>query len=304
MITFQHAPSLLTLEEGKITQKIYFTLVSNEERQLEDFISISHALTTFLCLAVNKPVSLDYMGATSTNTPSNIGEGETTILHVRIYYRSLPYSKDEPKIELHDMLFGYGQISHKIERIINNWIDAYDQIGPALNLYFSTKTGAQKYLDGKFLALAQGLETYHRRTSDEKLMTDATFEELVHYIMKGCPEEHRTWLEGRLKYGNEIPLGRRIKSIFEPLKDVIGTSQQRGKLIVNIVDTRNYLTHYDESSRTKAASGKDLLVLCLKMEVIFQLTLLRVLGFTREEIKLILEKSYWLKRNLSGMLPS
>ena len=68
------------------------------------------------------------------------------------------------------MLFNFGAIKTNAQEVFNNWLNSYEYLSPALSLYFSTKAGAQKYLDGKFLALAQGLETHHRRTSSETLM--------------------------------------------------------------------------------------------------------------------------------------
>ena len=196
------------------------------------------------------------------------------------------------------MLFRFGQIQDDAERIVNNWFDAYDQIDPALNLYFSTKTGAHKYLDGKFLALAQGLETYHRRTSNIKLMDEDAFEKLTSALIESCPEDNREWLSGRLLHGNEVSLSRRLKSIIEPFKELLGTSKERNKLIRAIVDTRNYLTHYDQSLETVAVKGKELWMLCLKMEAIFQLHLLQILGFTQSEVKSVFENSHELQQKL------
>jgi ApeA N-terminal domain 1 len=198
--------------EPKIAQKIYFKLVSVEERELKDFISIAHKITNFLCFAIEKIVSLEHVTATSDDIRENDGE----LSSIKIYYPSCSYSKDEPEIYQHHMLFRYEQIQNDAERIINNWIDAYDEIAPALNLYFATKTGGQKYLEGKFLALAQGLETYHRRTSDDKLMDEVEFKGFVENIVHQCPEEYKDLLAGKLKYGNEISLAKRIKSIIEP----------------------------------------------------------------------------------------
>ncbi len=167
-----------------------------------------------------------------------------------------------------------------------------------MNLYFSTKIGAQKYLDGKFLALAQGLETYHRKTSTEKLMDEQEFKELVEEIISKCPEENKQWLEGRLKHGNEINLRKRIKSIIEPFKDFVGTRDERSKIVSKIVDTRNYLTHYDQSLKSIAANNEELLSLCYKMEAFFQLHFLQELGFTSDEIKSILERYPKLQQKL------
>jgi ApeA N-terminal domain 1 len=287
--------STTNMTKAEIAQKTYFKLVSAEERELNDFIAIAHKITTLLCFAIDETVCLDHVTATS----NKIRENMTEPVPIRIYYQSQPYSKDKPKIEWDRMLFRYGLIQNDAERIINNWIDAYDEIAPALNLYFSTKTRAQKYLDGKFLALAQGLETYHRRKSNEKLMDEVIFKELVENLVLKCPEEHKEWLKGRLMYGNEINLGKRIKSIIKPFNSVIGTRREREKIIRKIVDTRNYLTHYDESLEAKAASGQDLLSLCFKMEAFFQLHFLQLLGFTQKEIKLLLSDCYQLKHKLN-----
>ena len=221
-----------------------------------------------------------------------------------LYYPSLPFTKNAPKIDRHRMLFRFVQIRKDAERIFNNWLVAYEEIDPALNLYFSTKTGAHKYIDGKFLALVQGLETYHRRTSSEKLMEDDVFKELTCSLIEKCAESGRDWLSGRLRHGNELNLGRRIKSIIGPFKDLFGSSKDRDKLIRSIVHTRNYLTHYDKSLEQKAATGRELWILCLRMEAIFQLHLLQVLGFTQDEIKSVFNNSqefqHKLKHNLTN----
>lgn len=196
------------------------------------------------------------------------------------------------------MLFSYDVIKANAEDVFNKWINAYEILSPALNLYFSTKTGAQKYLEGEFLALAQGLETYHRRTSDKKLMDPDEFDSLVFKIIEKCPKEHVPWLEGRLKHGNEINLGNRIKLIIEPFKSLLGNSNKRTKLLRKIVDTRNYFTHYSEDLKDKAANGKELWELCQKMEVIFQLHFLKVIGFNEEEINNVIENCYPLKQKL------
>ena len=196
------------------------------------------------------------------------------------------------------MRFNFDAIKANAQQVFNNWLKAYEDLSPALGLYFSTKAGAQKYLDGKFLALAQGLETYHRRTSSETLMDKESYESLVSEVLKGCPENHLDWLYGRLLHGNEINLRKRIKKIIEPFKDYLGTKQERSKLLEKIVDTRNYLTHYSESLHDKAAKGRDLRILCLKMEAIFNLHFLKVIGFTDEEIDGVAQNCHPLKRKL------
>ena len=238
------------------------------------------------------------MSATADNLRQDLGEGQTRLVPVNIYYSSLPYSKDEPKIHQHDMLFGFGRIQNDAERIINNWIEAYEKITPAFNLYFLAKMGMQTYLEERFMALVQGLEAYHRRTSNQKQMDEAEFKELIDNLIDQCPQERKEWLKGKLQYGNEVSLRHRLKSLIEPFEDVIEDWQKPKGLIDKIVNTRNYLTHYDLSLESKAAQGEDLWPLCLKMELLFQLYFLQLIDFTHEQIDAILANSISLKQKL------
>lgn len=291
-------PGFPDLKEAKITQRAYFRLESESLRDLSDFKTVAFKITNLMCFAMDRTVSMKNVSATSSEIQRDgVGDKKYPI-PITIYYQSNPYSEIAPKINWHDMLFSFGIIKDNAQLVFNNWINAYEYLSPAFGLYFSTKTGAQKYLDGKFLALAQGLETYHRRTSKETLMEPKSFELLVSTILDGCPDEHSDWLKGRLMHGNEINLGKRIKKIIEPFKDYLGTSRDRSKLLRKIVDTRNYLTHYSDDLEGASAKGRDLWILCLKMEVIFNLHFLNVVGFTDEEVKGVVENCYPLKRKL------
>jgi hypothetical protein len=129
-------------------------------------------------------------------------------------------------------------------------------------------------------------------------MKPEAFELLISTVLKACPDEHIDWLKGRLIHGNEINLGKRLKKIIEPFKEHLGTSKERSKLLRKIVDTRNYLTHYSDNLESESAKGRDLWILCSKMEAIFNLHFLSVIGFTAEEIKRVVENRYPLKLKL------
>ena len=68
LITFDcTVPLSPIIKEARIGQKTYFTLISREARELNDFISVIHKITHFLCFAIDQTVSLDSMSATSDN---------------------------------------------------------------------------------------------------------------------------------------------------------------------------------------------------------------------------------------------
>ena len=284
--------------EAKVTQRANFRLVSEEPKDLETFKAIAYKITNLLSFAIDDVVSLKNVSARSNDLLEDFGNGAKHPARITIYYGSAFFKVETPKKSWHNMLFHFGKIRHDAEKVFNNWLNAYDDLSPALGLYFSTRSGAQKFLEGKFLALAQGLETYHRRTCTKTLMDEKTFSALVEEILKNCPPEHIKWLEGRLMHGNEINLRNRLKSIIEPFKEHLGTSKKRTTLLTKIVDTRNYLTHYSENLKGKSAKGRKLWVLCTKMEIILTLHLMTVIGFDTEKVNEVVSDNYSLKQKL------
>lgn len=288
-------PRMPVISEASINQKTYLRLVSAEDLPLSEFIHTVYAINTLLCFAIDETVCIEKVTGNSKGLVRDLGGGITAPIPIEIFYGSLPFDSKPPRNKWHRMLFRYIQLREVAEKVINNWIAAYETIEPALNLYFSVRTGTHKYLDSKFLALAQGLETLHRRTSQEVLMEQNVYRNLMESLLTNCPSEHQDWLKGKLLYGNELPLRRRLKQIIEPFKNYIGDNGACKSFVSSIVDTRNYLTHYDESNKGSVVRGKDLWPLCLKMEAIFQLHLLKILGFTNKEIDSVFQNSFDLK---------
>ena len=129
-------------------------------------------------------------------------------------------------------------------------------------------------------------------------MDEAVFRKLVASTLRMCPKSNRKWLYGRIIKGNELPFGKRLKNIIDPFKEYFGNSSDRNKLIRNIVDTRNYLTHYSNEVKSKAAQGMALYILCEQLEGIIQLHLLSHLGFSEIKIGDILKSNDQLRRKI------
>ena len=293
-------PLFPVITEAKITQRTFFTLKSEEPCNIDLFISLAHKISHLISFAVGETVSIKNVSARKYKE-----NDESVHLYskkTKVFYCSTTYTKNIPKCLAWDMLFNFNTIKDNTEEVFNKWINAYENLSPTLFLYFSTKNNSINKIESKFLALAQALETYHRRLSDEKLMADDIYESLLSEIINSCPEEHKNWLYGRLKYGNEITLSKRLKKIIEPFKEYFGNNEQRQKLIKKIVDTRNFLTHYDKSLIDKSAnSGRELYILYYKMEIILQLNFLHMIGFTSEDIKNIVKNCTVIKSKFESI---
>lgn len=182
-ITFsQQSSGSMSPREDRVTQRTYFKLVSQEERELDEFTSVVERIIAFLCFAMGNIVCFDSMEGTSENPPplsmmqrdpSELNE--IGLLPINIYYSSQLYSTDRSRTGF-NTLFKFEEIQNETERVICNWIDAYEQITPAFNLYFLATMGTQPSFEARFLTLVTGLEVYHRRISNEKEMDETEFE--------------------------------------------------------------------------------------------------------------------------------
>lgn len=284
--------------EVRINQKAYISLKSKELRPIEYFLDLVSKLHNFLCFAIDKTVSLDSVTGYSSEITQEIWEGKKDEIPIKVYYRSIPYSEIKPEIYWPDMLFSYKEIADEFGEILNKWIKNYEIHEPAFNLYFASVFSGQKYLEWKFLSLAQGIETLHRRSSQEMEMPDEEFIKIKENVLEVTPDEKQEWLAVRLKYANELSLRKRIKQMIKPFKDLFGNRRERDLFISKVVDTRNYLTHYDSGLETKAASKESLWELCMKLEALFQLHFLRLIGMNLESIKSIVNKNTVLRNKL------
>ena len=264
IITFAWTPpGFPNAQRAEVTQKTYFKLVSQEARELEEFTSVAQKITAFLCFVMNEIVCLDSMSATSNSYPQEIADGGTDPMRVKIYCASWPYAKDEPAIDDFGILFKYKDRQDCGEKLINNWIKNYEQVPPAFDLYFLAKARTLPSLDLLFLTLVQALEAFHHGTS-----------------------------------GGNLWLSNRLKEMMEPFDCLVG-DERRPKLIEHIVKTRNYLTHHNPKLESEAAKGTMLEVLCHKMNALFRLQFLKLIGFDEQEINDIVDKCPYLKGQCS-----
>lgn len=298
LITFAWTlPGFPSTKRAEVTQKTYFKLMSQDEKkqyELDEFISVAEKIAAFLCFVMDEIVCLERMSATSDNLHQDVEGDRTAPISVGIYYPSWPYSKNEPEVSPLNMLFGFEKIQSRAEKVINKWIENYEQIAPAFDLYFWAKTATLPSWNMQFLTLTQSLEAFHRRTSDEMHMDEAEFEEIRKTLVSKCPKEERNWFAQILNHANQLTLRNRIEKMTETFNHFM-CGEKKPQLIDKIVKTRNYLTHHDPNSESEAATGADLQFLCSKMNALFRLRFLKLIGFDEEEIDTIVDKCPSLK---------
>ena len=176
------------------------------------------------------------------------------------------------------------------------------------DLYFSTLYNPHLYTESTFLSLIQAIETYHRRRFGGKYQADKKYKEnLYRNFIEAIPEStnrdfKQSLINGKLKYANEYSLRKRLKEL---IKYLIGNdlgflvNKASYKAFINkVYNTRNYLTHYDESLRRKAVKGNELFTLTVRLRAILEIFLLEELGFKPDSIREIILNNRGLRYRL------
>ncbi len=283
--------------ERGVRQKAYFKLISDDAQELKAFLSIAHKIVDLLCFTINQTVFLDSMSATSEVIRKNTEPAKIDIYHPSVFY----YSRDESKIDRNRMLFRFSDIQDGAEKMINKWIDSYEQYEHVFNLYFQAQLRPQLSLEVQFLSLAQGLEAYHRENCDDKYMEDDEFKTLRKKVIKEVPKKDRNWFAARLRRANELSLRDRIRKMVEVFNNFFG-EEEKALFIKLFVDTRNSLTHPSSDLESRAAKEENLYILCLKMELLFELYFLNLMGFSAEQIQSIADNCPKLQWKRSQIL--
>lgn len=298
-ISLRFGYSLSCRQSNKITieNKSFFRVLLKVPAPVSALMELAHKLVSFVCFALDDIVSLlEINGFLSLSTQTDDRGNFRT--PVTIYFGAIPYSEKEASSRSPQLLFSFQDIRDDASSVVGAWLAAYDSIDPVLGLYFFSKMRGQKYDQSRFLALSQAIETFHRRTSDETLMSPDEFDEALAEIRNSITAEHWRLVSPKLKYANELSLSKRIKDMLATFEDIFGQKEKRKRLCRTIVDARNYFTHYDGALSKKVPRNLNIWRLCLKMEILLQLHLLKTLQFPKERIENIAKQSNSIKRGL------
>lgn len=268
--------------EARFIGKTYLDLNFEKEVCYEDAAVLIDRVLNFFSFAMDRVACIREIKAISDANRIN-GDFDHSVFF-DVHYNGRFFSPSFLGGKSRDFIFDMSVGGMQLQKSITLWFEAYQRFGSALNLYLAARMEAYRYLDGKFLAMAQCIESFHRCTDDRKKMSKSDYSELKDKVLNACPDEHKGLIKDLLNFGNEISLRERIASLVEPFKNYFGEEEERMKMIRGIVRTRNYYTHYDKKLEEKSLKGARLMKAYMIMEVLFQMHVLRFVGFSNENI--------------------
>jgi hypothetical protein len=274
----------------EVESRTWLKLIPPAPSDLESFLKILWVWSSLVSLATQRAVfPIRLAGKLSRAVqeaadPHSIGE-------VEIVYRDRRLVTPIPDLTPpHDMLFGLRDISHDPGLHLRSWEEAIQRLQPVLNLYFADLEQQGIHLEPRFLRLIQALEGYHRRALGGTERPEGEHEERLKAILASVPCEYTGWLEGKLKYSNELSLGARLSALCKRHMDMMKRVTRDMSWIDTAVGIRNDYAHQKED--LKNYEVPEVLTVSERLKLLLDLCLLSECGFDSQKIRKLVER-YW-----------
>lgn len=223
-------------------------------------------------------------------------------VRLQIYY--VPSANiPKRKLQHHQILLPYIKIKDQLPSIFNAWFDSAKQLRSVYDLYFGLLFRQELYVETRFLSMMQVLEGYLRAKFQGTYLPQKDYDRFKNLIIEAFPDdmsdELKSSLKGKLKYGNEHSLRKRLKILFKQLDPNLKRmiTKDSANFITQIVENRNNFTHL-ETGRQKPNTEK-LFRMQHHLRVLIAVLLLQELNIDNETILEALTDNNKLKQWLS-----
>ncbi|MBN9653621.1 hypothetical protein J0K78_05015 [Halobacillus sp. GSS1] len=296
-------------QEGTYSDyKESFTITPDQWQTFEWYEDKINGLNRLITLLIGEAILFE--DVVFDGEDENLGSSENPKIRPKKYHLFLNQGdvKIKDKMSSNRMIFTYRDISHKIGEICNNWFLKEKELGNVFNLYFSDFFNGKADLENKFLNGVQTLEVYHRALGYGKIFDDEVKEQNIHIIneaLEGVIEEDiLTEVNKKIKHLNEYSLNKRLKNIFcdllhDDITKHLFISNKKAKSFANrVVETRNYLTHYDEEGKENKFEGIELYYANELLKVVAGVLLFKESGIDEEAILMKIKGSHKLSQTI------
>jgi hypothetical protein len=288
--------------EGRATWKHFcrFFIEPDTPQSLDWYAEMIHSLSRLLSCLVGRisiPTSLSYI-------PPHSGE-RTEEGSVQAQIEALfdgfspppdsapPEGDRRPYVPLASL----PEIERDITEVFESWFAHELELDMVHNLLLSVMDAPSVYAEYRCLALAQALESFHRRTMPGSYLEEKDFAKVKATLIEAIPNsissDARNAFEGKLEYLNEFSLRKRLKQLMdrcgEATKQAITDSSTKS-LVDRMVDTRNYLTHFTRPPSGGVPGAYDLTETAALMRRLLTAVVFQELGVNEDAVTKAVER--------------
>jgi hypothetical protein len=209
-------------------------------------------IQSLVTLCVDAPTTTESLTVSRPDIESKMLDGSDSGHPQLVEYLALPLRHIEPgKQRLRhpfEMLVSYDDVGGVAG--IARWLDVSERFRRALDSVMSIHRAKHMFAENRFLNVTFAAEAFHRITQETAYMDEAAFDALLEGYLATTPEEHHEWLRGKIGYGNEPPLRKRLMQLAtragKATRPIIG---DKSRWAQTLKDVRNELTHVGAESQ-------------------------------------------------------
>jgi len=165
-----------------------------------------------------------------------------------------------------------------------------EKLSPITGILHANIDSSGEFVHNNFLNIVQAVEAFHRRLLQDTEQLKNENQVLVARLLDQIAgKEDKEWLEARLAYSYEPNLRLRLKELIAKYQEVLFTDQPPKKsinrLISNVVEKRNYFTHYGSSPKKKENEISQIIGLTTFLKMLLAFCVLDEIGVPPDILK-------------------
>jgi hypothetical protein len=215
-------------------------------------------LRDLLTFATGVPNRVQSITVHSSAHQSPLPNGRPRYVDIDVLYRVVqpaPTLVDAELIHPLFQLFTRDAFPGDFAAAVRGWFAAYERAPEAIDLLMGLRYQPAFYWPYPLVYTVQAIESYHRETMESD--RTAAKRRIVE-ILESTPEEHRAWLEGRLKHAYEPSLQDRLFEVIKRVRPVIAPLVDDSQPFVEgAMAARNARSHPGDRTRDRSPQ-KDL----------------------------------------------
>ena len=275
-------------------------------RDLQDFFSVAS-------LRFSPPV---HIRVTGSFDPDVRDDGSSFLPYADVRVQSFHQEPEAGPPHPVDFLFRLPDIRDELQAALKAWFTKRDKLHHVRSLYLTARYTPQVFVDSQFLTTICAVEAYHRRFFEGQYLPHAWFElevqsALAAQLPTSVPVEYQAQCSSNdlkvfrdsaarsLRWLNEYSLRKRLKVLFREFEDVLRAFLPDGKTAIEeIVDARNYLTHWTEQATDVTERPERLAVLTDLLHLVLEVGFLREMGISQERMRGLVGRVQVYRRKL------
>lgn len=284
----------LDLERDKVEliQSVWISIKSKNKNNIKYFQEVFRKIISLVAVGMGGfPKILEVVACKEKEFSMNNHPISINCTNINIFETS--------KVTWDDYLFYLKDLVNEERSIFDVWIKKYDKLIPIVELYLSLICNKNVSLNRYFLTLIQALEGYHRRfICNDK----ADFIKRIDMICGKDIQKEKQYIcsyrqKTEFKY---ITLESRLMDLLLAEFKIVFINNYKkieNNFVKRIVNTRNYLTHYDLNKEMGALRGDELDKTCRYLKLVLEYYILLEIGIDTKKINEVVEKRIDLLKN-------